>query len=72
MIQVTKKELKYLASFNCDHVIFSGIEDAHCEKDNNEINRGACCNSCWVRRWAKDKLKSNLASSRPFGHHQQR
>jgi len=52
--------LETLASFNCDHVIFSGDDDQHCDK---HPERGACCNSCWARRWAEDQLKPSHSST---------
>ena len=56
-IEVDKSELETLTKFNCDHVIHSNNEQAHCDLNNNDIKRGACCNSCWIRRWAIEKLK---------------
>jgi len=57
IIILPRSELLALTKFNCDHVIFSGNEEMHCDKNENDLKRGACCNSCWVRRWAKQKLK---------------
>lgn len=57
IVIIPRSELKSLSVLNCDHVIFNNSEDSHCEKHGNEERRGACCNSCWVRRWAKQKLK---------------
>lgn len=54
MISVPKKDLEYLGSFGCEHVIQSGDAEQHCDKKDGV--RGACCNSCWARRWAKQKL----------------
>jgi len=43
-----KGGLEYLASFQCQHG----------EPDCFHINppRGACCNSCWAKSWAKQIL----------------
>jgi hypothetical protein len=63
MTKVSRESLKYLASLNCDHVI-SGDESQHCNKNDNELKRGACCNSCWVRRWAKGILKGAIKNGK--------
>lgn len=57
IIIIPRSELEALTKFNCDHVIFSGKDRMHCDVNTNDAKRGACCNSCYVRRWAKQKLK---------------
>jgi hypothetical protein len=52
-IEVDIEQIAALTRLNCDHVIFSGNEYLHCDKNNNAETRGACCNSCWTRRWAE-------------------
>jgi hypothetical protein len=53
-VPVLKRDLRYLRSFGCEHVIHSGKPDEHCDKRDGE--RGGCCNSCWARRWAEEEL----------------
>lgn len=57
VVIIPMSELVALTKLNCDHVIFSSNEEMHCDKNNNDVKRGACCNSCWTRKWAKQKLK---------------
>ena len=49
---VKRDDLKYLASFRCEH--HRDIKD----NDNcfNHPEQGGCCNSCWVRDWATRQL----------------
>lgn len=56
--------LKHMASFGCSHVIFSGRESEHCDK--KDIERGACCNSCWARRSAQRYLPQAEALIKAF------
>ena len=56
-IIVSREAIELLTTMNCDHVIFSGDPEQHCDKKDSE--RGACCNSCWTRRWAIEVLKNN-------------
>lgn len=64
MIQLNKKAevrlrygIKMLSGFICEHVAAakrSGAtnpEAEHCDK--RDLERGACCNGCWARRWAE-------------------
>jgi hypothetical protein len=55
-VVVSRKDIEYIASFNCEWVTQTGKEDQHCDLKDGE--RGACCNSCWARRWAKGQLSS--------------
>lgn len=57
-ISVSKNEIEVLTRLNCDHVIFSGDNKQHCDENDNDAKRGACCNSCWTRRWAVNVLKN--------------
>jgi len=57
IVIIQRSEIKSLSTLNCDHVIFSNDNETHCDKNGNDSKRGACCNSCWTRRWAKQKLK---------------
>ena len=59
-IEVEREAIESLTKLNCDHVIFSGDVDQHCDKKDGE--RGACCNSCWTRRWAENVLSNNAVS----------
>ena len=61
-MEISKNEILLLSKLNCDHVIFSGDKSQHCDLNDNELERGAACNSCWVRRWAKGKLAANQDS----------
>jgi len=45
-VTVTVRELRYFSSFGCQH-----------EPSCDTIDYGALCNSCWIRRWAQEKLK---------------
>ena len=48
---VKLEDLKYLASFACEHAggAVPACDDAE--------DRGACCNSCWTAWWAKKVLE---------------
>lgn len=50
-ISVKKSEVEYLATFSCQH---SGNLKETCF---DYTEQGACCNSCWVRAWAKKQLR---------------
>lgn len=43
-IQVSKEELEYFKTFACDNPKSCG--------------NGAICNSCWIRKWAEEKLSN--------------
>lgn len=53
--------IKMLSGFACEHVAHakrngSTNPDAeHCDK--RDMERGACCNGCWARRWAEDMAR---------------
>ena len=57
-IEVEREAIELFTQLNCDHVITTGDKDQHCDKKDGE--RGACCNSCWTRRWAESVLSNNL------------
>jgi len=54
-LEIEREQIEALTKLNCDHVIF-GDESQHCDKNDNDAKRGACCNSCWTRRWAEGVL----------------
>lgn len=47
-VKVKREDLVYLTKFQCEH-------SPNCD----EAERGACCNSCWVRRWAVEQLNKD-------------
>lgn len=54
--------METMAKFSCEHVSqaaragFKEPKMAHC--DRTDIERGACCNACWARRWAEQMRKT--------------
>jgi len=37
-IKIRREQIEPLTRLNCDHVIFSGNELQHCNKNNNDVN----------------------------------
>ncbi len=48
--------IQTIKSFSCQH-----------KPTCDEVDRGACCNSCWARKWAEgfEKLVGPLPDSSP-------
>lgn len=54
---VLRNGIRTMKGFACEHVLkakFDGVaypDAQHCDK--KDLQRGACCNACWARRWAE-------------------